>query len=322
LLASHAWEQLALPWVARSGFLLNFAGGAPRFVRRQAVHLHDAAVFDHPEAYSRAFVAWYRGAFVALAQRAERVFTVSCFSQQRLAAALGLPRERFVVVPNGGDHLDDVAADESVLERHGLTDRPFLLAVASRNPTKNLARLEAAFVRLHEDSALAGAKLVIVGGVAEQVFAPEHGHPTGRGGAVAEDGVVRTGPLADAPLLALYRRALALVFVSRYEGFGLPVLEAMRCGCPVLASRAPALLEVAREAALYADAEDTGSIADAMRRLVSARTLREDLAAAGRERAGAFTWAAAAAAYVDALPQDVRAVFCGPAAPAAGSRRT
>lgn len=275
----HAWEQATLPWAAHDGLLLNLAGSAPAFARRQAVLLHDAAVFDHPQAYTAAFVAWYRWLFRRLALRAEALFTVSAFSRERLALHLGLVPERFTLLPNGADHLDAVAADEAVLAAHGLSGRRFLLAVGSANPTKNLPALVAAFAQLR-DPAL---RLVIVGGQNPQVFA-------GEAGAADPPGVQRTGPLDDAPLKALYQHATALVFPSLYEGFGLPPLEAMACGCPVAAARAASMPEVCGEAALYFDPHDVASIAAALRAVADDDALRRHLQQAGRERAAGYRW--------------------------------
>jgi len=147
------------------------------------------------------------------------MLTVSAFSRDRLATSLGVPASRFAVVPNGADHFGHTVADESVLDRHDLRHVPFLLAVGSDNATKNVAALLVAFARLSPGS----VKLVIAGDGNRRVFAATN---------VADPpGVVRTGPLDDKSLVALYRRALALVFPSVYEGFGLPPLEAMTQGC-------------------------------------------------------------------------------------------
>jgi glycosyltransferase involved in cell wall biosynthesis len=287
----HLWEQLVLPWAARTGRLVSLAGSAPYFARRPAAMLHDAAVFDHPEAYTAAFVAWYRLLFWRLAQRAQPLLTVSNFSRDRLALRLGVAPGRFGVVPNGGDHLDDVVPDTSVIDSHGLRGTRCLLAVASANPTKNLAALVDAFARLRSDPAL---RLVIVGGQNRRVF--------DAGKAAADPpGVVRTGPLGDAPLKALYLHATVLVFPSLYEGFGLPPLEAMANGCPVAAARAASLPEVCGDAALYFDSLSVPDMAAALQRLLDDEALRERLRTAGHQRVAGFRWQASGATLLQAL---------------------
>jgi glycosyltransferase involved in cell wall biosynthesis len=296
----HAWEQLVLPWSARRGRLLSLAGSAPWWARRPAAMLHDAAVWDHPEAYTPAFVRWYRALFCRQARVAQPLLTVSAFSQARLAACLGLPAARIHVVPNGADHLQSVPEDAAVLAQHGLQLGAFLLTVANANPTKNLEALVRAHAALPA-AWQAAQPLVIVGGSNPRVF--------GEGTAVADHPAVRRlGPLADAPLKALYRQATALVFPSTYEGFGLPPLEAMGLGCPVLAARAASLPEVCGEAALYADPRDLADLGAALLRLLTEPALRQHLREAGPAQAARFTWRASALALVQAL-----------AAPAAGT---
>ena len=292
-----AWEQIALPLAARDGRLLSLAGSAPLLARRAAALIHDAAVFDRPEAYTPLFSRWYRFLFRQLARRGARLLTVSAFSRTQLARALAIDVSRIGVVPEGSDHLAATPVDERILQRHGLDSTPFLLAVASANPTKNLPALVSAF---GQRAVAGGMRLVIVGGSNDRVFtgAAEAGDPAG---------VIRTGPVTDGELKALYEHATALLFPSTYEGFGLPPLEAMACGCPVSASDAASIPEVCGDAALYFDPLCQLAMASSMARLADDAPLRDRLRARGRERANDFRWAASAQALLANLSEGAAA---------------
>jgi glycosyltransferase involved in cell wall biosynthesis len=286
----HAWEQWSLPRAARGGCLVNLSGAAPAWPRGpQACVIHDAAVFDWPQAYTPAFRRWYRWLFARQVRLGSRLLTVSAFSRQRLAAALGVAESRFALLPLGGDHLDAVEPDRTVLTRWGLVDRPFLLAVGSANPSKNLAALVRAWSRLDRPH----ARLVLVGGHHGGVFA---GEP-----AAEASGVIRLGPAGDRELKALYGAARGLVFPSLYEGFGLPPLEAMACGCPVAAARAASMPEVCGDAVRWFDPSDDQSIAEAMRALWDDAVLRDELRVRGRAQVSRFRWDTTAERLLQAL---------------------
>ena len=286
----HAWEQFVLPFAARSGLLLNLSGSAPAWgMRRQICTLHDAAVFDVPQAFSRTFLRWYTTLFGHAARRALALITVSEFSLQRLSQVLPAASGRLSVIPNGADHLEGVAADERVLDALNLRGTRFFLAVATANPVKNLPRLKLSMAGLD-------AALVIVGGTNARVFAAPAVEPVP--GAAR---VVHAGPLGDAEMKALLQHAVALVCPSLYEGFGLPVVEAMATGCPVASSGCAALPEVTGAAALTFDPLSGAAITAAMQTLLDNPTLSRQLKAAGHAQAGRYRWSHSAALLADLL---------------------
>jgi glycosyltransferase involved in cell wall biosynthesis len=211
------------------------------------------------------------------ARRAARVLTVSQATAADLTARLGVPAERIVTIWNGVDErfrapLDEAARDAR-LAGLGLSPGYFLF-VGNPKPHKNLDRLLAAFAGV----ATPGARLVVVGGESPGA------------GALRDPRVVAVGRV-DAELLpALYRGALALVFPSLYEGFGLPVAEAMACGTPVVASTTPAVAEVGGDAALLVDPLDVAAWTAALQRLAAEPQLRARLSEAGRRRSESFSW--------------------------------
>ena len=278
---SHAWEQLSLPRRAR-GLLLNLKGTAPVRHRRNLVHLHDAVTFAWPQAYSRGFRAWW-GYVVPRAARRARVLTaVSAFTAGEYERRFGIPRERCTILPNGHEHVYAQPADPRILERLGLRDGAFLLAVGSLDPRKNFAGAAEAVRR----AALDDVPLVIVGGPNPRVFAD-------RGTELPAD-ALHAGRVGDGELRALYEHALALVFPSHYEGFGLPPLEAMALGCPVVASDAASLPEVCGEAALLAAPDDHRTRARQLQELAGSAAKRQELREKGRAQAAQFTWKACA----------------------------
>ena len=285
----HLWEQTALPWAARDGQLLSLAGSSPCWPAGQLCTLHDAAVFDWPQAYRPLFVAWYRYLFRRQARRALSLFTVSAFSASRLKHHLGAGADRLRVVPDGADHLSADEADPTVLDRLGLRGQRFFLTVGSDNPAKNQQRLLQAFTQL--GSSAQDLRLVVVGGGNPEVFSAEK---TVAGARPGSDHIVWAGSLADRDLAALYLHAEALVFPSLYEGFGLPPLEAMWLGCPVAVSRAASMPEVCGDAVLYFDPLSVPDMAQAMQRLLTDSALRQSLSKAGRVQAARWRWADAA----------------------------
>ncbi len=311
-LRGQAWEQLVLPRAARGALLVNLGNTAPLLAgRRQAVVIHDAGAFDTPESYSLPFRTWYRLLHRALARIGARIVTVSAFSRGRIAARLGIPEARIAVVPEGGEHILRAPADPAVLARHGLAPGRFALVVGTQAAHKNLRALDRAAGLL----AARGMVLAVAGGGAGGLFRAGHGAGEGlRPGDTtaglrpsdttaglrpgdAGAGLRPLGRVTDAELRALYEAAACLIFPSRYEGFGLPPLEAMACGCPVLAARAGAVPEVCGEAALWF-APDGEGLPEALARLLAGQALAERLRGEGLARAARFTWRAAALALL------------------------
>jgi glycosyltransferase involved in cell wall biosynthesis len=286
-LDGHAWEQLQLPAQAGDDWLVNLCNTAPLAHRRQLVVVHDAAAVANPHNYSLAFRSWYRLMLGAVMRRAACVATVSAFSADELTRHFGRRPQGIEVIPEGGEHILRQPADRSVLERLGLgaTDGPrYVLAVGSQSPNKNFAAVLQAMDRLDDPNVL----LVAAGGGDARIYAPS---------ALAHPRLRRTGYVSDAQLRALYEGAACFVFPSFYEGFGLPPLEAMCCGCPVIVSERASLPEVCGPAALYCDPADPATLAAALRRLLASPALADELRAAGHARAAQLTWDRAASTF-------------------------
>jgi glycosyltransferase involved in cell wall biosynthesis len=277
----HLWEQIDLPRAARGGTLISLGNTAPVLAGRgQVVVIHDAGVFDTPYSYSWKFRLWYKGLQHALAKAGAQIATVSEFSRQRIAACLGIDPARITVIYEGADHILRKPADAETLARHDLKAGQYALVVGSRVAHKNLAALSEVAVALQRR----GMVIAVAGGANKEVFQAANDSLAER----------RLGRTTDAELRALYENAACLLFPSRYEGFGLPPVEAMACGCPVIASRGGAVEEICGDSALYFDTAEPQSIVTAVERLLDEEGLAADLRARGLQRAGALSWVASA----------------------------
>lgn len=277
----HLWEQASLALASRNAWLLNLVSSGPLVHPRQIVTMHDAAIFSHPENFSRSYGAFHRSLRPKLAARARQICTVSEYSKQALARAMGVDPLKFAVVPNGADHLQRLTPAPDILPRQGLDARKYVLFVGNRAPHKNFENAFEAFIGLGRPD----LKLVTVGIGRTAIF----------GTATFENapGVQHLANVGDAELRSLYEHAALLLFPSRYEGFGIPPLEAMSLGCPVVASNAAAIPEVVGDAALVTDPEDIRAMTQAMQAILGNETLRAALVEKGFNRAALFTWAAA-----------------------------
>ena len=280
-LGGHGWEQLELPVYCRDDMLLNLCNTGPMAHRSQLAVLHDVGALANPSSYGYSFRTWYRLLFTGLMRRARIIATVSNFSASELMRCFGSRAGRIEVIPESGEHILRVAADPNVLGRLDLRGRPYVLCVGSQAPHKNFGAVARAAALLDDPD----MRIVAVGGANSRVFAQA---------APAAARLVRTGHVTDGELRALYENAQCFVFPSLYEGFGLPPLEAMHCGCPTIVSRRAALPEVCGDGASYCDPDDPSDIATQLRRVLSSSSLRSELRERGLLRAKAFSWQAAA----------------------------
>ena len=273
-LQGQLWEQIELPRACCNRLLFTPCGGAPVTHRDHVITIHDAGPFRTPQAYTVPYRMYYKTLQRRLVSIATRILTVSEFSRRHLMEALNVPDAKITRTYESGEHVLNFRSDSSVLARHGLTQGKYVLAVSSANPNKNLARLIEAGAVLRQLS----IPVAIAGGTDGRIF----GRCECASGSVKKLGVV-----SDAELRALYEGAGCFVFPSLYEGFGLPPMEALSLGCPVVVSRSSALPEVFGEAALYCDPYSPADIAAQIQR---AMCQSKEERKRGQTYAKQFTW--------------------------------
>ena len=283
-LKGNLWEQIDLPWHARRGLLFSPCNIGPLLHFNQVVTIHDASVYAVPEAYSTLFRLKYKIIFQILGKTARHVFTDSEFSRKELAAYCGISPERVQVVPLGHEHILNVPADAGVFKKYDIGQKPYVLAVSSNSPHKNLVGL----VKAVEGLGQTDFEVVMVGGTFSKVFQKTE--------IKLPEMVKRIGYANDSELRALYEQAVCFVYPSTYEGFGLPPLEAMTLGCPVVVSKAASLPEVCGDAVVYCDPHDPADIREKMLLTLRDQKMRLDLRARGYETSRRFSWASTALA--------------------------
>lgn len=295
-----AWEQLAGSSLAARLGVDVWHGPhytVPlRVPARRVVTVHDLTFFDHPELHERKKVVFFRRMIRAAVRRAHALVAVSDATARRLEELLH-PSVPVIVAPHGVDH-EHFSPHPRPGEAEALAaigaSPPYVVCVGTLEPRKNVPGLVAAFARLHERHP--DLSLVLAGKPGWGVRAVER--------AVAEHGVadrvVLTGYVAPDLVPALYRLAAAVVYPSYAEGFGLPVLEALACGAPVVTTAGTAMADTGGDAAVCVPSGDVDALAAAIEQVVTDGALRDRLCRAGPAVARRHTWEACARAHLDA----------------------
>jgi len=286
--ARIAWEQTILPLEAsrfKLDVLFNPGFTSPIFAPCPCVTVfHDLQHKRHPEYFRWFDLPFWRFFLWASVHRAARIIAVSESTRAELLRFYRVPEARIRVIHHG--------VDPALFELRRERLEPFVLCVSTLHPHKNIERLIRAYAREKRDYRLVLAGMRGFHAEAIDRLIDERG---------VRDRVELTGWISRPELYALYDRALACIYPSTFEGFGMPVLEAMAASVPVACSEIPPLREVAADAALYFDPLDEDALTTALERIVSDEPLRARLSANGRERARGFTWERTARQTLDVL---------------------
>ena len=288
----YAWFEYAVPRALRTWradvfvSLDNFC--SLRTDVPTVLGVHDLAYRHYPTGVSRLQLAFYRHFMPRYVRRAEAVLAISEYTRRDLLAAFDVPAERVTVAPNGvRPRFERLSPKHVTRVRDGLTGgAPYFIAVGSVHPRKNVDGLIRAFDRFCASAPDNPSHLVIAGRLAWRTEAVE----ATLAASPHRDRIHVTGFVPDERLGELVGAALALCLVSRFEGFGVPILEAYACGIPVVVADRSSLPEVAGPGGLAVDPDDDDDIARALERLATDGDLRAVLAKAGRRHAEQYTW--------------------------------
>jgi glycosyltransferase involved in cell wall biosynthesis len=293
-LQGHAWEQFELPWYSRGSTLFWLLNTAPAISllgsQPTVVTVHDLSYKYFPEAYRATFRLWYSFIIPLALRHARCVITVSESERQAIIRHYPAVVSRLHAIANGG-----LPADLT-LDARGFVDRSdgYILYVGSLSKRKNFSRmLEAACLLARER----GCHFIFIGDMSKSLKRSIARVPDDISSLITFVGAVDD----PAMLISYYRRAVCFLFPSLYESSGLPPVEAMACGCPVIASDIPALKERCGEAVIYCNPYDIGSIVDSIEKMLDDDGLRARLRVLGSQRAATYSWQSCAIQTLDLI---------------------
>ena len=263
MLYGHLWEQVELPCFSRNGFLINLCNCAPLIRKKQLLVIHDAAIAAYPNAYSWKFRTWYRIMHTICGSRTEKIVTDSQFSKNELHKYFDIPKEKMTVIYAGIDHMDRMQADDTIIDDLQLNNEKFVFAVSSKNPTKNFPLV------LRAARLLPHIRFVIAGGSNSAVFVD--------GKEDKMTNVTYTGYVSDEQLISLYRHASVFVYPSLYEGFGIPPLEALSQGCPVIVSDCASLPEICGNRTKYCQPNSANHLANKINDVIKDNAINKQI---------------------------------------------
>lgn len=277
-LKGHAWEQIELPFFSYGSLLINLCNTASIIKSKQILTIHDASIEANKNNYSIVFRIWYKLLYRKLPFKTKKIITSSKFSKQELIKYFPIEKSQVRVIYLGIDHILRLKSRKTILEELDLINKKFILAVSSINPNKNFIGIVDSLDFLDRED----VEVVIVGSKDNIIYKSTK--------LFTSEQIKLVGYIEDEGLKTLYEHAECFVYPSYYEGFGLPPLEAMSCGCPVIVSNRASLPEVLGASALYCNPESAIDIASRINEILNDRNLKQSLTKKGLEHSKQFTW--------------------------------
>jgi len=288
----HIWEQLDLPlYLKKNGIplLLNLVNTAPLLYNNKATVIHDISWHHFPKSVSKKFYYCYKFLIPKIINSSKYVFTVSHFSKNDIIKFANLKLKIDVVYNSVSKNFKKIDFSKDKI----------ILSVSSLQPYKNLSSLIRAFIKLKNKYDFAEYKLVLIGGINNAVFSKTDIFKLTEN----RTDIIFTGYIDDESLVEYYNKSFLFVLPSFFEGFGIPPLEAMACGCPCVVSNAASLPEVCGDAAYYVNPYDVEDIARGIEKVLTDENLRQELIKKGFENVKRFSWEKSARKIIEILNQ-------------------
>lgn len=274
-LTGNLWEQLLLPYYTWGNLLISMCMVSSLIKRKQIVIVHDASFKVNPQFFSFTFRTWYKFAISTLGKVARHIVTVSKFSRQELITKVGITANKISVIYNAADHMNRFGEADETFKKRIDKLKPFCLAVSSLSLNKNFTTLTKAFEKIN----FLNYNMVIAGGISNSLRKTE-----------LNKSIEYVGYVTNEQLKYLYSNATLFIFPSLYEGFGIPPLEAMICGCPVISSNTSSLPEVLGEGSQYFNPRNVDEIARAIEDILRDKETLNSLRAAGFLQVHKYSW--------------------------------
>lgn len=278
----HLWEQISLPRYLKkigSPLLLSFTSCGPLNYNNQIMTIHDLSHELYPEWFSSNYYRFYHFMLPRIARKSHAVLTVSEFSKSEIVKLFHLPESKIHVVHSNVPFREKPSEEEVLSYKRPESTEKYIIAVSNMDPRKNFINLIKAFNKIDDDE----LKLYIIG-MKQKAF------NTTEIERLVNDRVILPGFVDDEKLKSMYQNAILSVYPSLYEGFGLPPLESMTFGCPVIVSDIDALREITEDAGLYVNPHDVDDIANKINLLLKDEDLQFQLRLKGLEQIKKYSW--------------------------------
>ncbi|MFC7290651.1 glycosyltransferase family 4 protein [Hirschia litorea] len=286
------WQQMILPSMASDKFLLSFCNIGPMFKSNAAVFIHDANVYESPISFSANFVRYTKFLNKMMGRNARRIYTVSSYSAEALQRHNIAQADHIKVIHNGVDHVLRTPSSLAILEKYGLTKNGYVLGLSNSYKHKNMRVVMDVFdpLKMTQDIEM---PLVLFGPDVKETFQDE--------GIESSKNVIFTGYIPEGERRALYENALCFVYPSKHDGFALTPAEALRLGCPVIATRSASIPEICGDSVLYVSADNSNEWHEAIISLRDNAEMRAEYCARGPFQTQFYTWDKSARNLLDDL---------------------